>query len=129
MKARDSLKLNLPSFRLRRGAQIVFLRAVKMIEHLKRTDFVPHLNSKFRMALANAKVPELELIEVHEGIKSPVQEAFALVFRAALEAPRLAQMFTLEHAVLGTLPLFLSPFRVDSDGLYYEAVFNRLVTK
>src|SRR5271169_5524274 len=53
-----------------------------MIEHLKHTDFVPHLKSKFRAALANGKVLELELVEVQEGIKSPMQEAFALVFRA-----------------------------------------------
>jgi len=100
-----------------------------VIENLKRADFEPHLNSKFRASLADGKMLELELIEVHEGVKSPVQEAFSLVFRGPKDAPRLGQIFALEHDTMGNLSLFLSPFKADAEGLYYEAVFNRLVKK
>ena len=100
-----------------------------MLENLERTDFEPHLNSKFRLILADGNILELELIEVHEGIKSAVQEAFALVFRAPTEAPRVGRIYNLEHDKMGALPLFLSPFKADGEGLYYEAVFNRLLKK
>jgi len=100
-----------------------------MPENLKAKDFEPHLNSNFRMHLSGGDPFDLELIEVHEGIKSAVQEAFSVVFRGPKEAPRVSQIFTLGHATMGTVQVFLSPFKVDEGGLYYEAVFNRLVKK
>jgi hypothetical protein len=36
-------------------------------------------------------------------------------------------MFRLEHDKIGAIDLFLVPVRKDEQGLYYEAVFNRLL--
>ena len=35
--------------------------------------------------------------------------------------------YELEHPVLGKFPLFLVPVKQDTDGTYYESVFNRLI--
>jgi hypothetical protein len=100
-----------------------------MLENLKLSDFAAHLNSKFRMALAGSPVLKFELIEVRKGIESVTQESFTLVFRAPASAPRVSQMFNLDHDELGTLSLFLSPFKLVGNDLFYEAVFNRLLKK
>ena len=45
-----------------------------------------------------------------------------------VRADRLLQqgMYQLQHDQLGALELFLVPVGRDHEGLYYEAVFNRL---
>ncbi len=37
-------------------------------------------------------------------------------------------MFSLANENLGQMDLFLVPVRKDEDGLYYEAVFNHIVS-
>jgi hypothetical protein len=100
-----------------------------MTEQLKATDFARHLNTKFLVSSADSRPFEFELVEINEGIVSPVQEAFALVFRAPVDAPQVPRLYTLQHDQMGTLTLALSPIKIDHAGLYYEAVFNRVVKK
>ena len=100
-----------------------------MIENLKLEDFAAQLDTKFRMKLADGKILECELVQAKSLSAAPGQEVFSLVFRAPLDAPRATQIYSLEHESLGALDLFLSPIKADGQGLYYEAVFNRLVKK
>ena len=97
-----------------------------MLERLEREMFTPHLNSTFR-ARENG-LPEFDLVltEVVERTNTPVQEVFTLLFRGPVDAPRPQGMLTLEHKEMGTISLFLTPIKLDSEGLYFEAVFNRL---
>jgi hypothetical protein len=49
---------------------------------------------------------------------------FSLYFRGPL-TPLLPQgTYTLEHATLGALDIFIVPIKREADGLLYEAVFN-----
>ena len=54
------------------------------------------------------------------------QERFSIVFRGPREKPLQQGMYQLQHDQLGALELFLVPVGRDHEGLYYEAVFNRL---
>ena len=100
-----------------------------MTEKLERATFEEHLNSRFRvLELVNATC-ELELIEVTELKGTSVQEVFSLLFRGPVDAPRVQSSFTLQHDVIGDFIIFLTPVKVDNDGLYFEAIFNRLVEK
>lgn len=98
-----------------------------MLEKLKKETLVENLNTRFRMMLDGAAPMEVELIEVKPGRSTPRQEQFALLFRGPQDAPAQQGVFRLEHEKIGAVDLFLVPVRKDEQGLYYEAVFNRLV--
>ena len=95
------------------------------MDNLHYEDFLPHLNSPFRMELHNGTVHELELVKVTENSPSPRQEQFVLLFRAPLTALPEQSIYQLSHAALGQGALFLVPVSRDAAGLYFEAVFNR----
>lgn len=62
---------------------------------------------------------EVDVLPAPEG-----WECFALLFDGA--GPALAQWtYRVEHATMGTFPLFLGPVAGRGEGLRYEAVFNR----
>ncbi|MEO8164152.1 MAG: hypothetical protein ABI619_02035 [Betaproteobacteria bacterium] len=89
--------------------------------------FLELLNSKFSIKGFTAEPIELELIEVSKLQQSRRQEAFSIQFRGPA-SPLLAQRcYPLEHPKLGSSELFLVPIGQDSQGVYYEAVFNRLI--
>lgn len=97
------------------------------MEDMTLEKFSPHLNSKFPLKLEpeGAGVVELELVEVLDLGSTPKQEQFSLVFRGPL-SPRLMQaIYSLEHSEMGTLEIFIVPFKRGQDGMYYEAIFNR----
>jgi hypothetical protein len=71
---------------------------------------------------------EMTLIEVKTIVSNKIQECFSLLFRtAANDAPPLQQLFKLKHNDLGEMELFLVPVRKNEEGLFFEAVFNKLL--
>jgi hypothetical protein len=98
-----------------------------VVEHLTKEMFSENLNSKFLLRPEGLDAMETELVELKEVNTTPRQEQFSVMFRAPLE-PFLKQgMYRMEHDKIGEFVLFLVPIRNDQDGLYYEAVFNRLI--
>lgn len=94
------------------------------LEKLDAGVFAEHLHTKFRTQLGGAKV-ELELSSVDERDVSPRLESFCLLFHGPL-TPRLPQQIhSMEHDKLGSFTLFLTAVAGDSEGISYEAVFNR----
>ena len=84
------------------------------------------LHTKFKVQTENSAPVELELCEVNEPATLPRLELFTLIFRGPA-APRLLQkIHHLEHPKFGTLPIFLTAIDADSEGVSYEAVFNRV---
>jgi hypothetical protein len=90
---------------------------------MTRTTFLPHVDSRFSMFLGGERVGRLKLVEV-DDLSNDRVEAFSLVFRGPRVAPLPQETYTVKHPVLGTFPLLLVP--VGSQGVHYEAVFNRL---
>jgi hypothetical protein len=87
--------------------------------------FAEHLHSTFRVHHESVAV-ELTLTAVSDN-STPQQVMFSLLFRGP-SAPALAQqIYPFAHDRLGRFDLFIVPVRQDAQGLYYEAIFNRLV--
>ena len=109
---------------------------------LTSADFTPHVGGSFALRgdvhggqAAGGTSPDptasvavaLELVEVvAAGSQAPgrPRRAFSVVFRGP-RRPFLRQgIYRLEHALMGTLDIFLVPITPDPQGPLYEAVFN-----
>jgi hypothetical protein len=97
-----------------------------MTQRLERAALLENLDSKFRLHLDGSDWLELELIEVSEPKGGRNQEIFSIELRCRSNAALPQRIYRLEHEKLGQSDLFLVPIRKDDQGVYYEAVFNRL---
>jgi hypothetical protein len=103
-----------------------------MIENLTCEQFTQYLGSMFQL-LISSKVPlELKLVEAtpyqahfaSQDRESATRSPFSLVFQGSLEIELPQKIYTLEHAELGKLDIFLVPIARRQDGMRYEAVFT-----
>ena len=116
---------------------------------LEFADFEAALNSEFQMesrgdaqlvqvvtssksdgeAQTDVSSTTLPLILTQCKVKlaNSMQECFSLVFQAPLEAPQAQSLYRLHHPVIGSASIFLVPFKRTEAGLFYEAIFNRLI--
>ena len=96
----------------------------------KKATFSPHVNTIFRVHYPNAsKVVTTTLISITDVGPRPDRteegrECFVLKFRGT-ETIR-QNTYSIEHAVLGRFDLFLTPAGQNKQGVYTEAVINRL---
>jgi hypothetical protein len=86
--------------------------------------FAGHLNSKFR--LLHEPPTELELVEVSDGSTGD-HINFSLLFRGPQQPLLPQRSYAIEHDALGRFDLFIVPIQRDTQGLKYQAVFNRVV--
>jgi Domain of unknown function (DUF6916) len=98
------------------------------LQALGAGDFEPRRGETFRMRTTGG-TEDLVLLEVAR--LAPATEApggrrgaFSLVFRSPLASHVPQAMYTLEHASLGALELFLVPIGPRDGGMCYEAIFN-----
>jgi len=95
------------------------------LEHLNSRVFREQLHTKFIAVSPTAPPVTLELVEVLERDDSPQMELFALHWLGPI-TPRLAQQtHRLDHEVLGSVEIFLTPISADQMGTLYEAIFHR----
>ena len=94
------------------------------IQSAVASTFAEHLKSTFRLP-HQAATAELELVEVADG-SAPGHVNFSLLFRGPLQPLLPQQIYPVEHDRLGRFDLFIVPVKRDAQGLYYEAVFNRV---
>ena len=98
-----------------------------MLEHLTMASLSGQLNTKFRIAFGPEQVVELELVEVQSHADVPGQtERFSAIFRSPLHHFLPQSTYGMEHEHLGRVEIFIVPIRKDGEGIYYEAVFNRM---
>lgn len=93
---------------------------------LTHEEFSLHANTEFNVVVdENTSVP-LELTRVSELKLYPQQVEFTLEFRGPLSTflGQGARNFT--HDQMGQFELFIVPVKQDAQGVYYEAVFNRV---
>ena len=79
-----------------------------------------------RADVSSATLP-LILTQCKVKLANSMQECFSLVFQAPLEAPQAQSLYRLHHPVIGSASIFLVPFKRTEAGLFYEAIFNRLI--
>jgi len=107
------------------------------LDQLTFDQFHALLDSKFTVRLDPSNSVELELVEAvsFSGPKPTTPaaanrdyERFSLVFAGPEQQPLMQKMHPFEQERLGAFTLFIVPIRQEKGRLYYEAVFNRLVT-
>ena len=95
-----------------------------------KATFLPHVNTIFRVHYPNSsKVLTTTLISISDIGPTPDRteagrECFVLRFRGT-ETLR-QNTYLVEHADLGRFDLFLGPAGKNQQGVYYEAVINRV---
>jgi len=94
-------------------------------EQLSRDSFAANPHSIFCVQGAHGEAVELELIDLREGRATTGHEVFSLMFRGPLGAFLGQWMVAMAHDAIGQFELFIVPVGRTSDGLLYEAVFNR----
>jgi hypothetical protein len=102
-----------------------------MIETLTLEHFTPHLGTEFVCRTTDGGAYPLRLTEaeaVGRALKSSAKAAarspFSLLFQGP-QSPVLPQsIYPLEHAELGTLPLFIVPIGREEEGILYQAIFS-----
>lgn len=110
---------------------------------LEIADFEAALNSEFQMdtnpEIASGTFPlgeipndpgallTLTLMQCKVKLLNSMQECFSVVFKAPTDAPQTQALYRLHHPAIGTADIFLVPFKKTDEGLFYEAIFNRLI--
>ena len=92
-----------------------------------RSDFLKHLNDKFRIFFDGEQATEVELTEVSELRPRDDFAAFSLVFVAPKTIPPEQNLYRVEHDALGTMALMLVPFDEFENGFAFEALFNQRI--
>lgn len=89
----------------------------------KREDFLPHLNTDFRVGSSGTSCSLIEIGEAQKVI-SPTAEflSFSLIFAASKETMLESQIHPLSHRQLGAMELFLSPVGQSKDFVHLEAI-------
>ncbi len=98
-----------------------------MSEYPSKAGFEAQVGTRFSMELDDGVIATVLLKKCETKTDTSLQECFSLVFVAPEDAPPVQTMRKLHHDVLGEMTVFLVPIKRDAIGLYYEAVFNRLL--
>ena len=102
---------------------------MKDLERLAKDDFDPRVGDAFELDLGGDQTLPLELVSadplssgtLERGTRAP----FSLIFRSAGERRHAPQrVYTVRHAELGAMEIFLVPIGADEGGMRYEAVFT-----
>ncbi|MEO8436272.1 MAG: hypothetical protein ABI596_15325 [Pyrinomonadaceae bacterium] len=101
---------------------------------LNREAFSRCLNTRFSFVHGEATPVAVKLIEVNDltpnanrpSAEATGKECFAAVFIGSHNAPLRQETYTVTHESLGRFSMLVVPVASNKEGLYYEAVFNRL---
>jgi hypothetical protein len=102
---------------------------VKDLDRLAKDDFDPHVGDAFELELGGDRILTLELLSSDLLLSGTVEHAtrapFSLTFRSPGERRHAQQqVYTVRHAELGAMAIFLVPIGPDEGGMRYEAVFT-----
>lgn len=99
-----------------------------------RSQFAALVHTKFRVQLEPLRSIEIELLEVNDPstgggkVAAPAdpEHQFSLLFKGPDAEPFGQRTYELQHARMGSFPMFLVPVGQAAHGRFYEAVFNRI---
>ncbi len=97
------------------------------LQKLAHTDFENYINQNLKIKFTEDVTLSAELTEVIplSGFSPLERKPFLLTFRTQQIGEYYQQgTFTVEHPVLGEIPMFLGPKGFDNVGMKYEAVFS-----
>jgi hypothetical protein len=98
--------------------------------YLNRESFSRQLNTKFSFAHGKIQGVSVKLIEVNDltpkAMAPSGKECFAVVFLGPRNAPLRQETYAVTHESLGKFDMLVVPIASHNEGVYYEAIFNRL---
>lgn len=98
--------------------------------YLNRERFSRHLNTRFSFAHSGLQGVSVKLIEVNDltpkAMAASGKECFAVVFIGPRNAPLRQETYAVTHESLGKFDMLVVPIASRKEGIYYEAIFNRL---
>jgi hypothetical protein len=98
--------------------------------YLTRESFSRQLNTKFSFAHKERQGVSVKLIEVNDltpkTMATSGKECFAVVFIGPRNAPLRQETYAVMHESLGKFDMLVVPIASHPEGVYYEAIFNRL---
>lgn len=92
-------------------------------------DFAGQLNTTFQFSSDALPSFDAELVEAEQTMSNAIQLSFSLLFRAPADTQPVQSLYNAAHDVLGEMLLFLVPVKQNDEGLFFEAVFNKLLVK
>ncbi len=98
-----------------------------MSDPLEHTTFSPYVHDLFRTEWSGGEVEiELDEVEPHPGgaIGGSPREPFTLIFLGPRDTMLPEGMYTLAHADLGTVEIYLIPIASMGDRQAYQSIFN-----
>lgn len=98
----------------------------KPLAEMRQSDFERCVDTIFIATPQAGPAAALKLVQVIEK-KDKHLVSFSLEFIGPADNLLPQATVTVVHEKLGSFPLFLSPFKQDEQGVYYTAVFTRLV--
>ena len=115
------------------GQSSLFFPTNKQLDagsYLTRESFSRHLNTKFSFAREEVEGISVKLIEVEDltpkTMATSGKECFAVVFLGPRNAPLAQETYAVTHESLGRFEMLVVPLAIRREGVYYEAIFNRL---
>jgi hypothetical protein len=98
--------------------------------YLNRESFSRQLNTKFSFAHKEVQGVSVKLIEVNDMTPKTMaksgKECFGVVFIGPRNAPLRQETYAVTHESLGKFDMLVVPIASHHEGIYYEAIFNRL---
>ena len=95
--------------------------------------FASYVGDIFQTPNARGESIELRLDQVNKPklenrltTRTQTTDSFSLRFTASAELPRLTSIYKISHPRLGKFDLFLTRYKTETDGLFYEAVINHV---
>jgi hypothetical protein len=95
------------------------------VADLKKSMFVPELNSKFRMQVEDGDALNVELIEVSDVGKGG-EDQFVLLFQGPAEPVLPQGTCRFQQDRIGRFALFVVPVGRNEAGILYESIINRM---
>jgi hypothetical protein len=96
--------------------------------HFDMATFARQLNTTFRLSHSTGKTAVVKLVEVkdwrNDETRKTGRECFSLVFSGSASLKQ--NTYVVDHRSLGSFSLLVVPSGENSQGRYYEALFNRL---
>jgi hypothetical protein len=118
----------------KRGASLPVRSYPDAFTRLNRETFARYVNTTFSLNHGDTRAV-VKLIEVNDytpeamkrSAKTTGRECFAALFLGSSNEHLRQETYAVAHKSLGSFDLLLVPVGKSKQGLYYEAVFNRLV--
>lgn len=101
---------------------------------LNREAFSRNVGTKFSLSGGDAKPVAVKLINVddltprdaRQSAAATGRECFSAIFIGPLSLPLRQETYTVAHDSLGKFSMLVVPVARNKEGMYYEALFNRL---